>query len=211
MTSPWGSFPRIKFGDQFMLIPAGRSGVDFKIVIKTPEPGYHYTVSVAYPSVSNPWQLPIYAEKTLETTPKAHNIIGRGSVNLQKMVESVVPAAFPVVSKVNPETFSHSGEEFIVFTPETIRGFGKGEITLDEQTLGLFQPVSYNDLMSNSFAIGMPIGVTGSGILLHTTAADYSMTFPSFDTIEEKIERAATLRKVDEYIEARDEDTEDYY
>jgi hypothetical protein len=32
------------------------------------------------------------------------------------------------------------------------------------------------------------------------------MTFPSFDTLEDRIERAATLRKVDEYIEELDED-----
>jgi hypothetical protein len=210
MASPWGSFPRIKIGDQFMLIPAGRSGVDFKLILKTQEPGYHYTISVSYPSTSNPWQLPIYAEKTLETRPKAHNIIGRGEVNLQRVVEAVVPAALPVVKKLGPENTPTSGSEFLVFTPELMGWFGTGQITINEQSLELFQPVSYSEMKRNEFAIGMPVGVTGSGIVLHTASSDYSMTFPSFDTLEERIERAATLRKVDEYIEGLDEEETEY-
>jgi hypothetical protein len=209
MASPWGPFPRIRIGDQLLLIPAGRSGVDFKLVMKTPEPDYHYTISVSYPSVSTPWQLPIYAEKTLETHPKAHHVIGRGTVNLERVVESIIPSALPTIRKLGPEKGAESGSEFIVFTPQLVEWFGSGEITLDERTLGLFQPVSYTELRKNDFALGMPVGVTGSGLIIHTVNTDYSMTFPSFDTLEERIERAATLRKVDEYIDALDEDESD--
>jgi hypothetical protein len=203
---PWGKFPRIRIGDEFMLIPAGRSGVDFKLILKTPEPGFHYTIGVSYPSVSNPWQLPIYAEKTLETYPKAHNVIGRGEVNLQKAVESVIPAALPVVKKIDPKNAPAIGSEFLVLTPQLMGWFGSGQITVNERTLGLLQPVSYAEMKRNDFAIGKPVGVTGSGIVLHTASSDYSITFPPFDTLEERIGRAATLRKVNEYIEALGED-----
>jgi len=193
-----------------MLIPAGRSGVDFKLILKTPEPGCHYTISVSYPSTSNPWRLPVYAEKTLETRPKAHNVIGRGEINLHTIVETFVPAALPVIKKLGPENTLTSGSEFLVFTPELMGWFGSGQITINEHTLELLRPVSYSELRKNDFAIGMPVGVTGSGIMLHTGNTDYSMAFPSFDTIEERIERAATLRKVDEYIEGLDEDETEY-
>jgi hypothetical protein len=166
MTSTWGSFPRVKIGDQFMLIPAGRSGVDFKLIMKTPEPDYHYTISVSYPSASIPWQLPIYAEKTLETHPKAHHVIGRGTVNLQKMVESIIPAALPTIRTLGPGMGAESGSEFIAFTPQLVEWFGSGEITIDERTLSLFQPVSYTELRKTDFALGMPVGVTGSGLVI---------------------------------------------
>ena len=199
-------FPRIKIADELELIPAGRSGIDFKMIIKTPEVGSHHTVSVGYPQPSNPWKLPFYVEKTLETWPKAHHIIGRGKVNMQSLVNSIVPAGIPVIQKLTPSTEPCPSSKFISFGPQFVQVFTSGQITLTEEMLSLFQPVPYRDLSRENFILAAPVGVTGSGVVIGTRTDRYSMTFPSLDMIDERIERAAVVRKVDEYIESLDDD-----
>src|SRR5712692_1547480 len=51
--------PRIYLGDFFM-VPAGREGVDFKLVMGTSGSIYHNIVSVGYPKRDDPYTLPIY-------------------------------------------------------------------------------------------------------------------------------------------------------
>ncbi len=151
-------------------------------------------------------QVPVYVEKTLETRPKAHNVLGRGTIDFQGLVNSLIPAALPTLRKLGPGTRVPPGSEFISFTPELVRWFGSGEITINDDTIAAFQPVSYSELVRNDFALGMPVGVTESGLVIHTPKDGYSLTFPPLETLEERIERAATLRKVDEMIEGLDDD-----
>jgi hypothetical protein len=205
--SQWDAvrFPRIKL-DELELIPAGRSGVDFKMIIKTQKACSHHTVSVGYPHPSNPWELPLYAEETLETRPKAHHVIGRGVVNMRSVVDSILPAGLPVIQKLTTKNQPDPSSEFVAFGPQFAQVFTSGRITLTEETFSFFQPVTYSELDHEDFLLAAPVGVTGSGIIIGNRTDRYSLTFPSFDTIDERLERIAVMRKVDEYIEGLDDD-----
>ena len=91
-------------------------------------------------------------------------------------------------------------------TPQLIGWFGSGQISINEETISALQPVSYSELRDSDFAIGIPVGVTGSGIVVHAPGIDLSMTFPGIETLEKRIERAAVLRKVDEVIDPLNDD-----
>lgn len=86
--------------------------------------------------------------------------------------------------------------------------FTSSQITFDENAINRFLPVSYSELRKNDSAIGMQVGLTESSLVIRTKNGDYSMTFPSIDTLEERIERSATLRKVDEMLDESNYETE---
>ena len=201
MDSPWNSFPRLRYGDEFLIVPGGHSGYDMKLIIKTPEPDYHYTLSARYPSDQNRWQMPVYFEKTLETHPKAHKIMGRGSVDFNEFVGSLVTVATPTISRLDRGVLPEG--EFVPMTEQLINRFRGGEIDMKVES-SLFKPLPFAEIAKQEFALGFPT-VTGSGLVIHTTTSDYSVTFPPFETLEKRIERSATLHRVEEYIEP-DED-----
>lgn len=136
---------------------------------------------------------------------------GKGSINLQDVVSSVVGAGLPTIQVHRPGEARLSGSEFIALTPQLVEWFSSGEINIDETTLNRFHPVSYSELTKYDFAIRMPVGVTGSGLVFCTPKAEISVTFPPIDTLEERLERAAIFRKVNEFIEPfSDDEIPDY-
>jgi hypothetical protein len=205
-------FGGIRIPGVLEMIPGGQPGYDYKMILNTYDPRFHHTISIGA-FTSGTTSLPIYVEKTLHTTPKAHNVFGRGSLDIPKLVSSLFPAAIPTVTQINLQDNAYRDGEWIVFTPEMLQTFSSGPLTFDNRILATFQPVPTSQVVNSDFGIAASVfNTTGSGIVVHSKRGDFGINFPPFDTIDERIERAATIRKVDEYIEGYDEDyTDDYW
>ena len=204
-------FPGIRIPGVLELIQAGHPGYDFKMIVNTFDPDFHHTISIGIPT-SGSTSLPIYVEKTLHTTPKAHNVFGRGLLDVPKLAGSLFPAAIPTVTQFNLRDSAYQDSQWAVFTPEMLQAISSGPLTLDSSTLASFQPVSTSQVLRSDFSFAASVfNTTGSGLVIHSNSGDFGINFPPFDTIDERIERAATMKEVDEYFEGYDEDyTDDY-
>jgi len=197
----------MRFGDRFLLAPAGRKGRDMKMVMVVGEPNYHFTTSIGLPTESNNWQVPIYVEKTLETRPKMHMVMGRGTADFGALAESVRRAGPPTFRKIRA-TERPEGQ-FVAFTPELYDWFSAPEVNFTEETIARFQPVSYNQLARGDFALGMPV-TSRSGLLIHTPVSDYSLTIPPLNALKRRVEKFTSFETTEEYIEPDEDEVRDY-
>jgi hypothetical protein len=177
------------------------------MILTTGEPNVHYTMSMDRPRFPDATQVDVYVEKTLESHPKAHNILGRGTINFGKMVSDMAPLVRPEIKIIDLD--GEDDDRYVVFTPEMLEASTTRGVTIDEGFVRSLRPTSLQAVRSSEFAFAAPV-VTGSGLVIHTSQNDYSMTFPAIRTLEERIERAAVLRKVNEFIDPHDYETVDY-
>ncbi len=206
-TPEW--MPRFTVPGRVKMIPGGRTGVDYKMVISTYEPHYHYTARIGWPSFPGNLSVPIYFEKTLESLPKAHRVFAEGTIDFGSLI-SGMSTFMPEIRVLPPESLTSTGGEFIVFNPSLLSTFTSGEVVIDDRLFEMMQPVEAKKVWKEDFAFAAPVNSTGSGAIIHTPKLDISITFPPLETIEERIERSATISKVDRIIEPDEEEFVDY-
>jgi hypothetical protein len=181
-----------------MIMFGGHTGYDYKVMMKRPEWNHHYTFSVGVPPRFDFTNLPIYAERTIESEPKVHQILARGSLDVQALVRTIFPHALPEIRQVDLLAEEFRGGEVIPFSEGFLQLFGRREVNLNRNMLSMFQPTPISTFRSAGFGIGVSLEEsTNRGVIVSAGETAYSLKFPAIENMEDKLEKAMQFRLED--------------
>jgi hypothetical protein len=203
-----GPFKRIRILDDFLVVFGGKPGYDTKIILKPLKEDYHYTMSMRHGSdwFSQP-RIPIDFHKTYEGKEKEYESVGRGSVDLERLMNDLTRNAKVDLQVVDLRAPKWRNRRVLTFDERLLNLMNTKELNITADFAENFSPIPVSKLGESEFGLGIMTGRVVPGMLLKAADQAFSLGLPGFKGFEERLEEAMEFENLTD--EEEDDDSDD--